>query len=147
MTEAIQLIKDMAALLEKRPETIMMDVQYQDDMIALEIEILSNYEWMALDHAVPMPERIKMGMSASGVQYDYNHPDYQRALRERTTKIALKRMARCIKASIPGEDNDAQADWLHKNYPVGFLSAISAKLVDLHTEGTADIRRGSFRPE
>lgn len=135
----IQTVKSLAELAKQSPKTVVLQLDYMGDTIAIEVELLSNYEWMALDHEVPYPERVKDGMTAQGIRYDYNHPDYQLGLRERTTRIQLKRMARCIKAEIPGETNDDKATWLHENYALGFLSAIAVRLAELHTEGDATI--------
>jgi hypothetical protein len=141
----IKLITSMADLLKRKPKSVMLDIEYQGDVIALEVEILPNAEWMALDHEVPHAERVKVGMGRTGPQYDYSDPDYQQALRVRKSLIALKRMARCIMATIPGETNDEKAEWLSTNYPIGFLSAVSDRLIELHSEGTVTIRQGTFR--
>ena len=132
-------ITSLLDLVKQTPKTIAMQVNYGDDLIEFEIEILSHYEWMELDHSVPFPERIKEGMTANGVKYDYNHPEYQLALRKRTTWVQLKRIARCIQASIPGDDNEAQTKWLSENFDFGMLSAIALRLQELHTEGEATV--------
>jgi hypothetical protein len=135
----IRKVTSLLDLAKEKPKTVELHVEYNDDTIALDVELLSNYDWMQLDHEVPYPERVRDGVTAQGTRYDYNHPDYQRGLRERVTRVQLKCMARCIQATIPGETNDEQANWLHENYSLGFLSAIAVKLNELHTEGEATI--------
>jgi len=132
-------ITDFGTLVKERSRTVMMEVDYRDERIAFEIEIISNYEWMALEHAVPYPERVKAGMSADGVKYDYNHPDYQIGLAQRRTTIQLKRIARCIQATIEGDTNDEQARYLDEHFEIGFLSAIAVRLNELHNEGEATV--------
>lgn len=147
-TETGKIARQVTSLLDlvkEQPKTVTLDIMFHDDLIALEIELLGHNDWMKLDHEVPYPDRIVDRHTRDGAVYDYAHPDYQLALRSRIAKVKLKRMARCIKATIPGSNNDEQAQWLGDNYPLGFLSAIYEKLESLHSEGEASIRRIPFQ--
>lgn len=139
-------ITSMVAFKKEEPATTWISVAYDGANYELEVERLSYSEWMGLDHSTPYPERVSGGMTPNGPAYDYNHPDYQKKLRERTVQVGMKRLARCLKAEVEGTTIDEKATWLFENFAVGLLGSIVGVLNDLHAEGEATIiqRRDSF---
>ena len=139
-------ITSMVAFKKEEPTTTWVQVKHDGDNLEIEVERISYSEWMGLDHDVPYPERMKAGMGTNGAVYDYSHPDYQKALRERMVKVGMRRLARCLKAETKGDTIDEKADWLFANFSVGLLGAIVGALNELHAEGEATIlqRRDSF---
>lgn len=138
-------ITSLLDLVKEKPQTVTIEINYRDDLIAIEVEILSLNEWMKLDHEVPFPERVIARHTKDGPVYDYTHPDYQLKLRQRMARIKLKRLARCITADIPGKSNDDKADWIGDNFDEGILAAMANCLDELHSEGEATIRRIPFQ--
>lgn len=139
-------ITSLIELKQSEPSTTWIQVKHDGAVFEIEIERIPYSEWMSLDHSTPYPQRVQSGMGSSGPTYDYNHPDYQKGLRERTVKVGMRRLARCLKAEMEGNTVDEKADWLFQNFDIGLLSAIAGVMNELHTEGEATIldRRDSF---
>lgn len=126
--------------------TVPIVVDFREDVIEIDVRILSAQEWMTLDHAVPYPPKVQKTLTATGPVYDINDNGYQQALRDRNDRVAAKRLSACLQVQMEGETNDDRATWLMATFPHGLLTALYTAILKLHDEGEATIlhRRDSF---
>ena len=126
--------------------TYIIAFNYEGAPYKIEVRKLALEEYYQHDHDEPFPKP-PTRPSRDGLQPDYDSPKWDIAMRDRLTRVNVRRLAASCIADIPGGNITAKVDWLYKRFPPGLLGRLAVEIERLNGEGEAQLeqRVDSFR--
>lgn len=114
--------------------------------LIIPIRELSYADYLQVEIEHPLPEPPKIG-TKDGPKYDRNNPDYQRAVGEKVNEWTLRRMARAIQVTIPGDSEDERVESLRK-LPAQIVRTLGDQIELMHQRTVARVenRADGFQP-
>lgn len=124
----------ITSLGELEPVRITLEITRADgETVAFSGSPLSVRQWLEVGHAVPPPTPPIMGADSNGKPlYDWNNPDYRRALDEANVRRSYARLIAFLDVEVPGATLDEQIDALEAHLSAGDIQALTAAIGRLY---------------
>lgn len=136
-----ETVKRVASLEDLKPAAVNVEVELEDgEIVVFPLRMPTFFDMLKVERAIPLPEAPPMGADKHGRPVrNTNDAGYLQSLGETYTRRQTVHLAKALLMDVPGDTDEAKADWLQDNLSARVMRLLGAVFQEVVRGGEARV--------